>query len=149
MGRLGFRLTPARVHVEAGGEAHAGLEVNAPRRRWFGAPAHSPLMVEAEAGASRATALGTFQQRPLLPRWALVVPLLVAAAATWVASRPHQVAVPHVTGLSVSEARAKLKQAGLIPNAGVDARRRSAAPADRGRRAGARPRRGGRRTAAT
>jgi hypothetical protein len=115
VGRLGFKVTPARVEVAPGAEAVAGLEVNAPRRRWFGSPALSPLMVEAEAGRARATALGTFQQRPLLPRWVLIVPVLVAAAATWVASRPHQVAVPHVTGLTVSEARAKLKQAGLIP----------------------------------
>lgn len=123
IGRLGLRLTPTRLHVDAGGEAHAGLEVTAPRRKWFGAPAHAPLLVEAEAGSSRATALGTFQQRPLLPRWVLIVPVLVAAAATWVASRPNEVSVPHVTGLSVTEARAKLRQAGLTP-------KDSAMPAD-------------------
>jgi hypothetical protein len=114
-GRLGFRVTPARVHIEPGGEARAGVEVSAPRRKWFGPSALTPLMVEAEDGRTRATALGTFQQRSLLPRWTAIVPLLVLAAAAWVVSRPHQVAVPHVTGLSVSEARTKLKQAGLIP----------------------------------
>ena len=101
------------MHVPAGGETHAALEVTAPRRKWFGAPVLSPLMVEAQAGASRATALGTFQQRSMLPRWALVVPVLACAAAAWMASRPNQVAVPHVTGMSVSEARAKLAQSGL------------------------------------
>src|SRR3954453_12901551 len=68
-GQLGFRLDPDRVQVPAGGETRAALEVTAPRRKWLGAPVLSPLMVEAQAGASRATALGTFQQRSLLPRW--------------------------------------------------------------------------------
>jgi hypothetical protein len=113
-GQLGFRLTPSRVHVEAGGEARAGLEVSAPRRRWLGRAATAPLMVEAQAAGCRATALGTFQQRPLLPRWALVVPALACAAAAWMASRPDEVAVPHVTGMTVSEARAKLAHAGLV-----------------------------------
>jgi hypothetical protein len=115
IGRLAFKVTPARVEVEPGAEAVAELEVNAPRRRWFGSPALSPLMVEADAGRSRAAALGTFQQRPVLPRWVLIVPVLVAAAATWMSSRPHQISVPHVTGLSLSEASTKLRQAGLTP----------------------------------
>jgi PASTA domain len=113
-GRLGFRLTPERVHVAPGAETHAGLEVTAPRRRWLGGSSVAPLMVEAQGGPSRATALGTFQQRSLFPRWALVVPVLACAAAAYIVSRPTEVAVPHVTGLTIKEARAKLEHAGLV-----------------------------------
>ena len=113
-GRLGFRLEPSCVRVEPGGETRAALEVTAPRRKWLGATAVAPLMVEAHGPSSRATALGTFQQRSLLPRWALVVPLLACAAAAYIASRPTEVAVPHVTGMTVKQARAKLERAGLV-----------------------------------
>ena len=62
-----------------------------------------------------ATAEATFQQRAALPAWALVVPVLVAAFAAYLSARPSEVAVPQVTGLTVPEARQKLREAGLTP----------------------------------
>ena len=62
-----------------------------------------------------ATAEATFQQRAALPAWALVVPVVVAAFAAYLSARPSEVAVPQVTGLTVPEARQKLREAGLTP----------------------------------
>jgi hypothetical protein len=62
-----------------------------------------------------ARAEGTFRPRAAVPKWAFIVPVLAAAIGAWIAARPNDVSVPRVTGLSVPEARDKLRQAGLTP----------------------------------
>lgn len=103
-------VSPSRVHVEPGEEAVAQLEVRTPRR-WLRRGEAVPVVVTTHG----ARAEGTFRPRAAVPVWAFIVPVLAAAFGAWLAARPNQVSVPRVTGLSVPEARDKLREAGLEP----------------------------------
>ena len=109
-GPLGCSLSPPRVHVGPGQEVIARLEVHGPRR-WL--RRGEPMSVR--VAGQGATAEATFQQRAALPAWALVLPVVVAAFAAYLSARPSEVSVPQVTGLTVPEARQKLREAGLTP----------------------------------
>lgn len=107
---LSCTISPSRVHVGPGEEVVAKLEVRTPRR-WLRRGETVPVVVTTEG----ACAEGTFRPRAAVPKWAFIVPVIAAACGTWLAARPNQVSVPRVTGLSVPEARDRLRDAGLKP----------------------------------
>ena len=104
-------LSPPRVHVGPGEEVVAPARGERARAAGCAAASPCPLRVAGQG----ATAEATFQQRAALPAWALVLPVVVAAFAAYFSARPSEVSVPQVTGLTVPEARQKLREAGLTP----------------------------------
>ncbi|MBE2317758.1 PASTA domain-containing protein [Solirubrobacter sp. CPCC 204708] len=109
-GPLGCSISPPRVHVGPGEEIAAELEVRGPRR-WLKRGEPVPVRVATHGASAEAT----FHQRASLAGWALLVPMVAAAIAGYLVARPNEVAVPKVTGLPVSEARERLREAGLKP----------------------------------
>lgn len=109
---VGCVISPGRVHVGPGEEVVARLEIRAPRR-WLKRGEPVPIAVSTHG----ASAEGTFQQRPAVPKWAFLVPVLAAALGGWHAARPNEISVPSVTGLTVPEARNRLREAGLTARA--------------------------------
>lgn len=103
-------LSPSRVHVAPGEEVVARLEVRGPRH-WLRRGEPVPVTVVTRG----ARADGTFRPRAAVPKWSVLVPLIAAAVGVWLATRPDGISVPKVTGLSVPEAREKLREAGLRP----------------------------------
>ncbi|MDA0184909.1 PASTA domain-containing protein, partial [Solirubrobacter phytolaccae] len=101
-------ISPSRVQVAPGEEVVARLEVRGPRH-WLRRGEPVPVTVAAPG----AHAEGTFRPRAAVPVWAVLVPILAAAVGVWQATRPDGISVPRVTGLSVPEARERLREAGL------------------------------------
>ncbi|MFE9553890.1 hydrolase [Streptomyces sp. NPDC006703] len=93
--RLTYEMTPNSVQVAPGRAAFAKVVIRPQQVRWTGSAEHHRLTLAVRrSGDDRGLELGgTFDQRPVLPRWLLAVgSVLVAAAvafvALWLAFQP-------------------------------------------------------------
>ena len=115
-GGLRFRVAPERLRVQGGDTGRTRVEVTARRRRWFARSQAVAFRVEARgAGTPEPVwASGRFEQRPYLPRWAPLLPVLALALAAWVmTTRPLR--VPAVKGLTPRAAELEILRGGLRP----------------------------------
>ncbi|MFJ2767972.1 peptidoglycan-binding protein [Streptomyces sp. NPDC087300] len=82
-GRLSFDVDPGSIQVAPGRAAFARITVRPQQVRWTGAAQPHPLTVSVRrSGDENAYEMpGSFDQRPVLPRWLLTVGSVVAALA--------------------------------------------------------------------
>ena len=78
--KLRFAVRPPAVTLAPGGSAHPLVIARARNRLFFGRERANPFQVAVETGAEDApVAEGALLQRPLLPRWVLVLMAIVVA----------------------------------------------------------------------
>lgn len=82
--KLRFAVRPPAATLAAGGSAHPLVVARARDRLFFGRERANPFQVTVETGTEDApVAEGALLQRPLLPRWVLMLMTLVVAGMTF------------------------------------------------------------------
>jgi hypothetical protein len=81
---LNLRFRPTNIPLEPGKATFARVQVKPRQRFWRGAPKIIPYTIEvAPQDAAPTSVDGTLTQKPLLPKWALPLLLLLAVVALW------------------------------------------------------------------
>jgi hypothetical protein len=81
---LDCQATPALVTVPRGGEASVFIDVKGPRP-WFGIPVTRSVTVAARSVEVDLIGIGTFNQKPRIPRGALTFAILAGIVTLWAA----------------------------------------------------------------
>jgi hypothetical protein len=79
---LDCQTTPPLITVPRGGEASVVVDVKGPRP-WFGSPITRNVSVAARSVEVELRGIGTFHQKPRIPRGALTIAILAGIVALW------------------------------------------------------------------
>lgn len=112
---LAFTITPPTLVPEPGRQAGAAVDVRPRKRLWIGTPRVHPFQVSAAAsGAGSVAEDAQMWQLPIIPRWVLVlVILLLLPIALLIAYFLLTAKVPNVVGQPYRQARAQLLESGF------------------------------------